>query len=139
MNTTNNEPTIVFFDGYCGLCNGLVNWLLKIDTAHHLRFTSLQSEFAKNTLVKQNFTEPLPESIIVFNNGRFYFYSTAVSVLLNALGGFWKAAAFLIRCCPLFIRDTVYKWTAKNRNRIWGKLTTCRIPTKEEAQWFLEN
>jgi predicted DCC family thiol-disulfide oxidoreductase YuxK len=39
---------------------------------------------------------------------------------------------------PSFLRDAFYKWFAKNRYKFFGKKETCRIPTAEEKQYFIE-
>ena len=50
---------IVFYDGVCGLCNRLVQFLLKHDREGRLRFASLQSDFAAKVLGRHGFD---PES-----------------------------------------------------------------------------
>ena len=41
---------IILYDGVCGLCNRLVQFLLKHDKHGRLRFASLQSEFAERSI-----------------------------------------------------------------------------------------
>ena len=41
---------IILYDGVCGLCNSLVQFLLKRDKQGRLRFASLQSDFAAKVL-----------------------------------------------------------------------------------------
>ena len=47
---------IVFFDGYCSLCNALVDWLIRIDKSNQLKFASLQGETAAKLLGQQKET-----------------------------------------------------------------------------------
>ncbi len=128
---------IVFFDGYCNLCNGLVDWLLKADTSQTLRFASLQGEAAKkylkNTAGKK---APNLDSIVYFREERAYQRSHAILMLLADLGGVWKfVKIFLI--VPSTFRDLIYSLVAKNRYRIFGKRDTCRIPTPAEMNRLL--
>ena len=41
---------ILLYDGVCGLCNRLVQFVLKRDSSGHFRFASLQSDFASRIL-----------------------------------------------------------------------------------------
>ena len=41
---------VLFYDGICGLCNQLVQFLLKRDQKDVLRFAALQSDFAVKVL-----------------------------------------------------------------------------------------
>ena len=44
--TESASNPVVLYDGVCGLCNGLNQFLLKRDRHDRFRFASLQSEFA---------------------------------------------------------------------------------------------
>ena len=46
----NGANPIILYDGVCGLCNRLVQFLLKHDKDGRLRFASLQSDFAVKVL-----------------------------------------------------------------------------------------
>lgn len=125
---------IVFFDGYCNLCNSWIDWLIRHDSSKNIQFASLQGTTAA-PLLKQHHLESM-DSILYFKDSVFYQRSTAVLLILADLGGAWKLAKifFLI---PTFLRDILYKWVAANRYRIFGKRNTCRIPTAEEKNRLL--
>ena len=128
---------IVFFDGYCSLCNALVDWLMRVDRSQTLRFASLQGEVARKYL-KNNDTLKSPDmdTIVYLRDERAYQRSHAVLMILSDLGGVWKfAQVFLVVPSPL--RDLIYNLVAKNRYRIFGKRDTCRIPTPEEMKRLL--
>ena len=44
------SPTVVFFDGVCNLCNGFVDYLVRLDRKGALRFASLQGKAAHELL-----------------------------------------------------------------------------------------
>ncbi len=126
---------IVFFDGYCSLCNALVDWLMRIDKTGQLKFASLQGETAAQLL--STGAKPTDSDTIVYlRNGQRLERSTAVLRIFSDIGGVWLfLAVFLI--VPVFIRDFCYKVVAKNRYRFVKKRETCRIPTPNEQTRLL--
>ncbi len=126
---------IVFFDGYCGLCNGLVDWLVRVDSKGLLKFASLQGEAAAD-LISTASGQLFPETVIYLRDGMKFEKSTAVLLILADLGGLWVIVkVFLI--VPRFVRDWIYQIVAKNRYRFFKKRNTCRIPSPQEKDRFL--
>lgn len=124
---------IIFFDGYCVLCNGFVDWLLKEDKNKVLQFASLQGETAKRLLGP----DIQVKTIIYLRNQQQYEKSTAVLKVLSDLGGVWKASVIFI-LIPTFVRDAIYDLVARVRYQIAGKRDSCRLPTADEKQRILE-
>src|ERR687895_261942 len=52
MSVSTEANPIILYDGVCGLCNRLVQFLLKRDKRGRLRFASLQSDFAERVLTR---------------------------------------------------------------------------------------
>jgi predicted DCC family thiol-disulfide oxidoreductase YuxK len=128
----NKQRSIVFFDGVCGLCNGFVNFLLKIDKNHALFFAPLQGETAKFLEVK----EAALNTIVFYDKGKLYKRSTAVLMIFKRVSGFWKI--FLVfNIVPLFVRDFFYDVIAKYRYRLFSKRAECRVPASKEKKYFL--
>jgi predicted DCC family thiol-disulfide oxidoreductase YuxK len=130
---------IVFFDGVCGLCNGVVDFLLNIDQEHRLYFAPLQGKLAGQLLSGLVPADVLTEteSIVFFKCGRAFLRSDAIIEILRALPGPWRFAA-LAYVIPRPARDAAYRFIATNRYRWFGKRATCRIPTREERPYFLD-
>ena len=129
--------TSVFFDGVCNLCNRGLNFLIKHDKKGVLKFASLQSEYAQNTIPKELLNRENLDTIIVYSDGQFYDRSNAVLKLCNILGGGFYV--FLIGyLIPRFIRDGLYRFIANNRYRWFGKTAQCRIPTVDLKDRFLD-
>ena len=126
---------IVFFDGYCSLCNNSVDWLMRIDKKGKLKFASLQGDTAKQFLgINRNLSDL--DSVIYLNENKRFERSSAVLNILADIGG--PLAIFQIfLIVPQFIRDFVYKLVARNRYRIFGKRDTCRLPSPEERERLL--
>ena len=129
--------TSVFFDGVCNLCNRSVNFLISKDKKEVLKFASLQSEYAQNTIPKELLNRENLDTIIVYTDGKFYDRSKAVLKLCKVLGGGFYV--FLIGyLIPRFIRDGLYRFIANNRYRWFGTQSQCRVPTPDLKERFLE-
>ena len=126
---------IIFFDGVCSLCNGFIDFILKRDQKNAFEFSSLQSQFAAKNLPKQN--QGL-DSIVLLEDQKVYTNSTAVLRILFEIGGGWNLFAVLTSILPVWFRDVIYRFIAKNRYRLFGKRDTCRLPTAAEKKRFLE-
>lgn len=135
-----DEERILFFDGYCGLCNGFVDFVMARDPRAVFRFAPLQGETA-NARVPDDavpYGDPgAPRSIIYWEDGRIHRRSDAVLFALPRLGGVWKLVR-LLRVIPRPLRDFVYDFIARNRYRWFGKRETCRLPGPGERERFLD-
>lgn len=127
---------ILFFDGYCNLCDSLIDWLIRRDKRNLLKFASLQGSTAKEILPQAYRPEGEVNTVLYYREGKIYDRSRAVIKVLQDLGGAWSLMGiFLI--LPSFILDIGYRFVAKIRYRLFGKKDTCRIPTKAEREKIL--
>jgi predicted DCC family thiol-disulfide oxidoreductase YuxK len=126
---------IIFFDGYCNLCSGMVDFVIQRDPTHKFRFSSLQSNFAKAQLPDRHKSL---DSVILLEDERISTESTAALRILFQLGGFWSIFSMLASIFPLFIRDRIYRFIARNRYKLFGKKDTCRLPMDAEKKLFLD-
>ena len=124
---------IVLFDGVCGLCNAWVNFILKRDSKGSFKFAPLQGEYASQ--VAPEHASEL-KSIVYICVGRKYTKSGAVLRILRDLGGIWRFA-WIFLLIPFFVRDPLYLIIATNRYRLFGKRDTCRLPSEQEKQRFI--
>lgn len=133
---------IVLYDGVCGLCNRLNQFLLKRDTHDRFRFASLQSDLAR-TLLKRHGVDShdLDTVNVVLDydqpSERVLSRSDAIIYVLTRLGGIWKLAS-LGRVLPKFLRDSMYRMVARNRYRFFGKHESCMLPDPRHRHKFLE-
>ncbi|MGA8491328.1 MAG: DCC1-like thiol-disulfide oxidoreductase family protein [Terriglobales bacterium] len=134
---------IILYDGVCGLCNRLVQFILKRDRKDRFRFASLQSQFAAEILRRHNASpNDLDTMYVVLNYAlseeRIASRSDAAVVALRELGGVWAALGGALRLVPLWVRNWGYNLVAQNRYRIFGKYDSCPIPSEEDRRKFLD-
>jgi predicted DCC family thiol-disulfide oxidoreductase YuxK len=133
---------IVLYDGVCGLCNRLNQFLLKRDGHDRLRFASLQSDLAA-ALLKRHGVDSLDLNTVYVvleydrPGERLLSRSDAIIHALRQLDGLWKLAG-VGRVLPRFLRDSLYKVVARNRYRVFGKHETCMLPDPKHRHKFLE-
>lgn len=131
-----NGQAVIFFDGYCNLCNGAVQFVIQRDSKNVFQFASLQSAYAQTTLAPFEVAPQQEASFILLEGGRVYQRSTAALRVAKKLSGLWPLLyGFII--IPRFIRDALYNYIAKNRYKWFGKQESCWIPTPELQQKFL--
>ena len=132
---------IVFYDGVCGLCNRLVQFLLKRDRHDRLRFASLQSEFAASLLKRHGLDARDLDTVYLVlhckSGERVLARSDAILYLLRQLGGVWGIAG-LGRVLPKWVRDGIYKIIAGNRYRVFGRYDNCLLPEEKHRHKFLD-
>ncbi len=129
------NKVLVLFDGYCNLCNGAVQFILKRDSRDRFRFAALTWPAGKEVL-EDHPQLSSTDSIIVYCAGKVYAHSSAALVIAGRLGGLWPLMK-VFWIVPPFIRDAVYKWVARNRYRWFGKKETCMIPETDLGYKFL--
>jgi predicted DCC family thiol-disulfide oxidoreductase YuxK len=125
---------VIFFDGYCGLCNGFVDFMMKVDSKGVFNFSPLQGEFAKSHLSQSDILDL--KSVVILIDGKTYRKAKGVFKALGELGGFWKAF-LILNIIPTPILNSFYDMVATNRYRLFGKRATCRLPTQEERNRFI--
>ena len=134
---------IVLYDGVCGLCNRLVQFLLKHDKHGRLRFAALQSDFADKVLRRHGIDAKDLDTVHIVENydqpgERVLQRSDAVLRAGRELGGFWGASSSIARVVPRPLRNLVYRFVATNRYRVFGKYDTCMLPEPNQRSRFLD-
>ena len=130
------NQSIILFDGVCNLCNSAVNFVIKRDKKNRIQFAPLQSETAGALLKGSIINASDLKSFVFIEEGKLYSESTAALKVCRYLSGLWPLCyGFMI--VPRFIRDSIYKWIAKNRYKWFGQKDECMIPTPELRAKFL--
>ena len=134
---------IILYDGVCGLCNSMVQFLLKHDKGGRLRFASLQSDFAEKVLRRHDIDAKDLDTVHVVENyhqpgERVLQRSDAILRAGRELGGVWGASSSVAKIVPRPLRDLVYRFVASNRYRVFGKYETCMLPDPNQRSRFLD-
>lgn len=138
MGTSSPPSDVILFDGVCNLCNGFVQFVIPRDPRARFRFASLQSSAAAALLNGRRSRGPLPDSVLLLQDGRLFTQSDAALRVAKGLTFPWNLAyAFVVVPRPL--RDVVYAWVARNRYRWFGKRDVCMVPTPELRTRFLND
>ena len=131
------SENIVFYDGVCSFCNGLVVFLLKYERNNNMSYCSLQSEFAKSFL--KDFNVPMnTDTIYYFSEGELHKRSEAVKKITRNLKSPFLIISYLLAITPKFLREYFYKVFAKNRYKWFGKKDDCKIPSPKNKERFLD-
>ena len=76
MSDSPSRPPLLLFDGVCNLCHGAVQWILKRDRKKRFRFAALQSQAGREAMAEAGHEGPIPDSVVVIDDGRVYFGSS---------------------------------------------------------------
>ena len=142
MSESDEANPIILYDGVCGLCNRLVQFLLKRDKHGRLRFASLQSEFAERVLTRHGIDPKDLDTVQIVvayerPDERVLGRSDAILRAGEELGMPWNVLATIARIVPRALRDVVYRFVARNRYRVFGKYETCMLPDPKQRHRFL--
>lgn len=130
-----NVP-VILFDGVCNLCNGSVLFIIKRDKQSKLKFASLQSDYGAVQMKRFNLLPSAYNSVLLIKDGRLFQKSNAALEIARMLSGLWPLM-YAFKIIPLFLRDFVYDWIARNRYQWFGKKEECMIPSPEMKVRFI--
>jgi predicted DCC family thiol-disulfide oxidoreductase YuxK len=140
---------IILYDGVCGLCNRLNQFVLRRDREGIFRFASLQSALAARILARHGANpQDLDTVYVVLNHDltkeaqgdeRLLPRSEAVIFVLKRLGGIWKALGLFVQLLPRVLRDWGYRVVARNRYRVFGRFDTCMLPSARDRSKFIDS
>ena len=123
------------FDGYCNLCNRSIDLLIRWDKKRVFTYANLESEFAKKHGLSAMDIEK--DTVILYRQGTTYFESSAVIEISKSLGWPLRILSWGV-IVPKPLRDSIYRWIARNRYTWFGKKDQCRLPSAEEAALFMD-
>ena len=133
---------LLLYDGVCGLCSRLLQFVLRHDQRRVFRFASLQSEIG-GAVVERSGGDPGELSTLYavadYQSGRSRVFTRSDAVLFVAseLGWPWTVAR-LARTLPRRLRDRAYDFVARHRYRVFGRHDSCPIPLSEFRARFID-
>ena len=117
--------SVVLFDAYCNLCDGVVKFLRKNDHKKQFIFIPLQSQKGMELVQQFNVPENI-DAIVLITSERIFTESDAALEIARNLPILSKAAAVL-KYIPKPFRDKIYRFIAAKRYRWWGKKHACNL------------
>lgn len=138
MNKEKQVDQIVFFDGVCNYCSGIVKFIIRKDKKANFKFSPLQSDFSKNLLRHFDITIDITnlDTFVYLKLDKVHVKSTAALYVLRDIGGLYRLL-FVFIVIPGFVRNFLYSLISKSRYKIWGKKDNCMLPTPEIKDRFL--
>jgi predicted DCC family thiol-disulfide oxidoreductase YuxK len=132
---------LVLYDGVCGLCSRLLQFLLRHDHRAVFTFASLQSETGKAMVERCGGNPHELTSFYVLANyrtahARAFSRSRAALFVAGELEWPWKVAV-LMRVLPAAILDRAYDVVAQSRYRVFGRHERCLTPRPEFRSRFV--
>lgn len=128
------DNPIIFFDGVCNLCNASVDFILKWEKKPQFKLASIQSEKAKE-LLESFKNDEISDSVLLLQGGKLYQKSSSALRIARELRFFW--ILYYLIYIPVWLRDPIYSFIARNRYRWFGKRETCRMPDENLKNRFL--
>jgi predicted DCC family thiol-disulfide oxidoreductase YuxK len=133
---------LVLYDGVCGLCSSLLQFLLTHDRGGVFAFAALQSATGRAAVEGLGGDPTELTSFYVLANyrtrhSRIFARSTAALFVAGQLGWPWKAAV-IVRVLPSALLDRAYNVIARNRYRVFGRFEQCLHPRQEFRDRFVE-
>jgi predicted DCC family thiol-disulfide oxidoreductase YuxK len=130
-----SEHPIWLYDGVCVLCSGAVQYVLKHERHHTMRFITIQSAAGRALAIQHGIDPDQPDSFLFVDGGRALAKSDGVMALAHHVNG---AARLLLlgRILPKVFRDWLYDRLAQNRYRLFGKRDTCAMPDATSRHRF---
>lgn len=132
---------LLLYDGVCVLCNGVVRFILRHDKQSAFRFTPLESPLGRE-LLPPNTQHNASEGVVLITATltpfhRIYRRSDAVAQALQLLGSPWRTLGKAMALIPHSLREFGYTIVARLRYRLFGRYTTCPVPTPEQRNRIL--
>lgn len=124
---------IVFFDGVCVMCNGLVDFIVRHDKKQLFLFAPLQGKTAQEKIPLH--AQEL-STIVLLDEQGISTESDAIIHILAALGGVFSLVK-VFKIVPKGLRDATYRFIAKNRYR-WFGTQQCSLPSPLKRSKILE-
>ena len=129
--------SLVLFDGVCHLCNGFVQFVIARDPHGRFQFGALQSASARRVLELHDTPDPLPDTVVLVEDGKVFTRSTAALRIARRLTFPWPlASAFLVVPRPL--RDGIYALIARHRYGWFGRRDHCMVPAAALRSRFID-
>ncbi|MFZ9888947.1 MAG: thiol-disulfide oxidoreductase DCC family protein [Myxococcota bacterium] len=127
---------ILFFDGECVMCNGIVAFVAAHDKERCFAFASLQGETAAAFQTRYPSFPRTVDTVVFFDDGQIRLRSAAAFAAARHLDAPWRWLS-LFGLLPTWLTDLGYRLIARYRLRWFGRTESCWVPPPEDRQRLL--
>ena len=133
---------LLLYDGVCGLCDHLVQFVLAHDVAATFDFAPLQSATGRAAVAREGGDPDALTSFYVVRDyrtpgARSLVKGRAALFVAHTLGWPWRlVAAFGV--LPTAVLDWGYDIVARYRYRVFGRFEQCALPRPEQRRRFID-
>jgi len=131
-----DDRPIVVFDGYCALCSGWAQFILRHDARGVFRLLPAETPLGRALYLHYGLDPQDYETNILIADGVATFKSEACIRMAEGLGPPWSLVG-VARILPRRWRDRLYGILARNRLRVFGRRPSCYLPDARYADRFL--
>jgi predicted DCC family thiol-disulfide oxidoreductase YuxK len=133
---------LVLYDGVCGLCNALVQFLLPRDRRRMFDYASLQSATGRSWLARFGKDRDDLDTFAAVTNYRggnpaILMKARGALFVASLLGQPWRSAT-LLRILPWALLDAGYDVIARYRYRLFGRSDVCMLPPPTARERFID-
>ena len=133
---------LLLYDGVCGLCDHLVQFVLAHDAGGAFDFAPLQSATGREAVAREGGDPDALTSFYVVRDyrtpeARSLVKGRAALFVAHALGWPWKVAGVL-GVLPTAVLNLGYDVVARYRYRVFGRFEQCALPRPEQRKRFID-
>jgi len=130
------DDCVILFDGVCKLCNSWSQFIIKFDKQQCFKLCSVQSPEGQSILKHFDMPTEHFDTMLYVEGNQCFDKSDAFLNVVNKLTLPWRLL-YVFKVIPKTIRNWLYDRIALNRYTLFGKYSSCIIPTKEHENRFL--
>jgi predicted DCC family thiol-disulfide oxidoreductase YuxK len=133
---------LLLYDGVCGLCDHLVQFVLAHDPGGVFDFAPLQSATGRAAVAREGGDPDALTSFYVVRDyrtpdARSLVKARAALFVARALGWPWRAAG-VFAVLPTALLNLGYDMVARYRYRVFGRFEQCALPRPEQRKRFVD-
>lgn len=134
---------LILYDGVCGLCSRLNQFVLDRDRRRLFDFASQQSVVGRQYLERFGQDSRALSTLFVVSNYRtpapgLNVRAGAALFVLREMGGAWRRVALAAAHLPGGWLDALYNLVARYRYRLFGRHDECAVPAADVRRRFLD-
>jgi predicted DCC family thiol-disulfide oxidoreductase YuxK len=138
----NEFAPALLYDGVCGFCSRVVQFVLRVERRNTLRFPALQGKYGQEIVAQHRVLQGVDSMAWVepgtpASRAAVFVRSEAVLRLLAYLGMPWSLG-LIGALLPVGMRDRAYDRVARRRLHLVRGAPACSIPSPTQHRRFLE-